>query len=132
MRLAKKYESKSRGFRPPNRARVTCGLNLRTFAPKPALTAPRSTFSCNRSKDLFGTISTQRVRNLSFFPPTKVYITHKKEQFAQNKDGSPNILIDDYGININAWEDAGGIGFKYKDHKFERTASAIKQAIATR
>lgn len=71
-------------------------------------------------------------RNLSFFPPKKVYITHKKDQFAQNKDGSPNILIDDYGININAWEDAGGIGFKYKDHKFERTASAIKQAIATR
>jgi len=68
-------------------------------------------------------------RNLNFFPPKKVYITHKKDKFAQNKDGSPNILIDDYGVNINAWEDAGGIGFKYKDHKFERTASAIKQAV---
>ena len=45
----------------------------------------------------------------------------------QHNNGTPNILIDDYGVNINAWEAAGGIGFKYKDHKFERTANAIKQ-----
>ena len=68
-------------------------------------------------------------KNLDFFLPKKVYITHNKPQFAKNNDGSPNILIDDYGVNINAWEEAGGIGFKYKDHKFERTAKAIKQAV---
>jgi 5'(3')-deoxyribonucleotidase len=68
-------------------------------------------------------------KNLGFFLPEEVYITHNKPQFAKNNDGSPNILIDDYGVNINAWEDAGGIGFKYKDHKFERTAKAIKQAV---
>ena len=67
--------------------------------------------------------------NLSFFPPKDVFITHNKPKYAKNDDGSPNILIDDYGVNINAWEDAGGIGFKYKDHKFERTAKAIKQAV---
>ena len=65
--------------------------------------------------------------NLSFFPPQDVYITHNKPKYAKNDDGSSNILIDDYGVNINAWENAGGIGFKYKDHKFERTAKAIKQ-----
>ena len=69
--------------------------------------------------------------NLSFFPPKDVFITHNKQKFAKNDDGTSNILIDDYGVNINAWENAGGIGFKYKDHKFERTASAIKQAIDT-
>ena len=38
-------------------------------------------------------------------------------------------LIDDYGVNIGAWEEAGGIGFKYKDYKFNRTAKAIKNKI---
>ena len=66
-------------------------------------------------------------KNLAFFPPTNIHITHDKPQYATQKDGTPNILIDDYGVNINAWEAAGGYGFKYKDHKFERTAKAIKQ-----
>ena len=68
-------------------------------------------------------------RNLAFFPPKNIYITHNKPQFATANDGTPNILIDDYGVNINAWEAAGGIGFKYRDHKFERTAKDIKQHL---
>jgi 5'(3')-deoxyribonucleotidase len=68
-------------------------------------------------------------KNLSFFPPEEVIVTHNKPQFAKQKDGTPNILIDDYGVNINAWEEAGGIGFKYKDYKFNRTAKAIKNRI---
>ena len=67
--------------------------------------------------------------NLSFFPPKNVFITHSKPQFAKQKDGTPNILIDDYGVNIDSWEKAGGIGFKYKDYKFQRTAKAIKNKI---
>jgi len=66
-------------------------------------------------------------KNLSFFPPEEIIITHNKTKWATQADGTPNILIDDYGKNIQAWEAAGGIGFKHKDHKFERTASAIKQ-----
>ena len=65
--------------------------------------------------------------NLAFFPPKAVYVTHNKPQYATGKDGTPNILIDDYGVNIRNWEAAGGVGFKYKDHKFERTAKSIKQ-----
>jgi len=68
-------------------------------------------------------------KNLAFFPPKNIHITHNKPQFAKSQNGSANILIDDYGVNINAWEAAGGIGFKYKDHKFERTAKDIKQHI---
>jgi 5'(3')-deoxyribonucleotidase len=66
-------------------------------------------------------------KHLAFFPPKEIIITHDKAKFATQQDGTPNILIDDYGVNINKWEAAGGIGFKHKDHKFERTAKAIKQ-----
>ena len=66
-------------------------------------------------------------KNLAFFPPKNIHITHDKPQYATQQDGTPNILIDDYGKNVEAWEAAGGIGFKYKDHKFERTAKDIKQ-----
>jgi 5'(3')-deoxyribonucleotidase len=34
----------------------------------------------------------------------------QKKSFAKDKDGSPNVLIDDYKKNINEWESAGGIG----------------------
>jgi 5'(3')-deoxyribonucleotidase len=66
-------------------------------------------------------------KHLGFFPPADVIITHDKAKYATQSDGTPNILIDDYGVNIGKWEAAGGIGFKHKDHKFERTAKAIKQ-----
>ena len=66
-------------------------------------------------------------KHLAFFPPKNIYITHDKAQFAVQKDGTPNILIDDYGVNIRKWEDSGGIGFKHKDHKFERTAQRFMQ-----
>ena len=64
---------------------------------------------------------------LKVFPPSRVIITHEKEKYATQSDGTPNILIDDFGQNIAKWEAAGGVGFKHKDHKFERTAKNIKQ-----
>ena len=66
-------------------------------------------------------------KNLNFFPPKDIIITHDKARYATTEDGTPNILIDDYGQNIQKWEAAGGVGFKHKDHKFERTAKNIKQ-----
>jgi len=68
-------------------------------------------------------------KHLGFFPPEEVIIEHNKAMYATQADGTPNILIDDYGVNISQWEAAGGIGFKHKDHKFERTAKNIKQKI---
>ena len=65
-------------------------------------------------------------KHLSFFPPKNVIITFDKAKYASQPDGTPNILIDDYGINIGKWEAAGGMGFKHKDHKFERTARNLK------
>ena len=65
-------------------------------------------------------------KHLSFFPPKDVIITFDKAKYAKQDDGTPNILIDDYGVNIGKWEAAGGMGFKHKDHKFERTARNLK------
>ncbi len=64
--------------------------------------------------------------NLSRFPPSKVIITSNKSVHATQPDGTPNILIDDFGKNIAKWEAAGGVGFKHKDHKFERTVKNLK------
>jgi 5'(3')-deoxyribonucleotidase len=69
--------------------------------------------------------------NLSFFLPEEIIITHDKAKYATQPDGTPNILIDDYGKNIQQWEAAGGVGFKHKDHKFERTAQNLKQHMQT-
>ena len=47
-------------------------------------------------------------RNL-LITPASIEITSHKPQFAPG-----NILIDDYGLNIQKWERAGGYGIKYQ------------------
>ncbi len=66
-------------------------------------------------------------KHLKAFPPDEVIITSNKKQYAKQSDGTPNILIDDFGQNVAKWEAAGGVGFKHKDHKFERTAKNLQQ-----
>ena len=46
--------------------------------------------------------------------PVDIVITPNKAKYAKQSDGTPNILIDDRGSNISAWEAAGGIGIKYQ------------------
>jgi hypothetical protein len=46
--------------------------------------------------------------------PDNIYIVSNKAKYAFNPSGLPNILIDDRGSNISAWEAAGGIGIKYQ------------------
>ena len=46
--------------------------------------------------------------------PQHIYITPNKAKYAKNANGMPNVLIDDRGSNISAWEAAGGIGIKYQ------------------
>lgn len=46
--------------------------------------------------------------------PAEIIITGTKERHAVNPDGSPNILIDDRGTNIERWKARGGIGIKYQ------------------
>ena len=68
-------------------------------------------------------------KNLSFFPPKNIIITHDKAKYAKQPNGTANILIDDYGVNIKAWNAAGGIGVKHSDSKFDRTADAFKDVV---
>lgn len=39
---------------------------------------------------------------------------HEKWKYAKQLDGTPNILVDDYSVNIQKWNDAGGIGIKFQ------------------
>jgi len=67
---------------------------------------------------------------LKAFPPKNVIITADKQKYATQADGTPNILIDDFGQNVSKWEASGGVGFKHKDHKFERTATQLADYIS--
>ena len=46
--------------------------------------------------------------------PVEIIIAADKSKYAVQQDGTPNILIDDRGSNISAWEAKGGIGIKYQ------------------
>jgi hypothetical protein len=45
-------------------------------------------------------------------PVKEIYLVPRweKQKWALDKDGNPNILIDDYIKNIKEWRDKGGIG----------------------
>ena len=62
--------------------------------------------------------------------PADGYIfDHEKYKYAKGPDGKPNILIDDYGVNIRAWEQAGGIAIKYQAD--EDSLSKVFKALTT-
>ena len=46
--------------------------------------------------------------------PDNIVFEHDKYKYAVQSDGTPNILIDDYGVNTRAWDNAGGIAVKYQ------------------
>ena len=66
---------------------------------------------------------------LSAFSPDEVHVTHNKPQFAKQADGTPNILIDDFGKNIRAWEAAGGIGIHYENKNANSAIQQLKAAM---
>jgi len=65
---------------------------------------------------------------LSGFAPKRVIITHNKSAYAKQPDGTPNVLIDDYGDNIQKWENAGGIGIQHSDKNADATVSKLEEA----
>ena len=46
--------------------------------------------------------------------PDEIMITPNKATYAIQTCGTPNILIDDRGLNITNWINAGGIGIKFQ------------------
>lgn len=61
-------------------------------------------------------------------PPTNIVFEHDKYKYAV-KNGIPNILIDDWGVNIKKWRAAGGIGIKYQAD--ENSLEELAQELAT-
>ena len=47
-------------------------------------------------------------------PADDIIFEHEKHKYAKQSNGEPNILIDDYGVNIRKWDGAGGIAIKYQ------------------
>ena len=64
--------------------------------------------------------------------PAQVIITPNKAKHATQPDGTPNVLIDDRGSNITAWEAAGGVGIKYQadEDSLEVVLKGLQRAMA--
>lgn len=62
--------------------------------------------------------------------PDGVIFEHEKYKYALSND-KPNILIDDYGVNIKKWRAAGGIGIKYQadENSLEELAQQLAAAL---
>lgn len=61
-------------------------------------------------------------------PADNMIFDHEKYKYAKQPDGTPNILIDDYGVNITKWKAAGGIPIKYQAD--ENDLSVITKGLA--
>ncbi len=63
--------------------------------------------------------------------PERVIITPNKAKHATQPDGTPNVLIDDRGSNITAWEAAGGVGIKYQadEDSLEVVVKGLQRAV---
>ncbi|OUU25130.1 MAG: hypothetical protein CBB97_10330 [Candidatus Endolissoclinum sp. TMED37] len=69
-------------------------------------------------------------KNLGFFRPEQVIIDHNKSKYAKQSDGSPNLLIDDFGKNVRAWQSAGGIAIKHHTSTTNDTVNAINKVFS--
>ena len=60
--------------------------------------------------------------------PDEIIVVGRKESYAVKADGTPNILIDDRGRNIEGWRSRGGYGIKYQadEDPLSKVADGIK------
>ena len=68
-------------------------------------------------------------KNLNIFKPSNVIIDKDKAKYAKQSNGTPNILIDDFGKNIMAWEGAGGIAIKHHHTSVQNTIKELKNMV---
>lgn len=61
-------------------------------------------------------------------PADDIIFEHEKYKYAVS-NSKPNILIDDYGVNIKKWRDAGGIGIKFQSD--ENNLKELDQKLDT-
>ena len=60
--------------------------------------------------------------------PDEIIVVGRKDSYAVQADGTPNILIDDRGKNIEGWRSKGGYGVKYQadEDPLSKVADSIK------
>ena len=68
--------------------------------------------------------------------PEETIISSNKGAYATQADGTPNILIDDLGKNVQNWMNNGGLGIKYQADedplsKVQRWLSQFKKGVET-
>lgn len=51
----------------------------------------------------------------------------RKEKYATDSEGRPNVLIDDFGKNILPWRNKGGIGIKHDPDNGQPTIDALEK-----
>jgi hypothetical protein len=56
--------------------------------------------------------------------------TAAKYKYAK-KDGENNVLVDDFGKYLNAWDQAGGIAVKHEDSNTENTINELEKIYNT-
>jgi 5'(3')-deoxyribonucleotidase len=71
-----------------------------------------SPLSFDRAGSIKG--KTEWLENHITVKPDNIVFEHDKYKYAVQSDGTPNILIDDYGVNTRAWDAAGGTAVKYQ------------------
>ena len=73
----------------------------------------------------------QWINNLPLRPRDTIIIpaSADKSTYATQADGTKNILIDDFGVNIRKWKSAGGIGIQHKDGQINSTIKQLEQAV---
>lgn len=61
--------------------------------------------------------------------PEDIIIASNKDRYAVKPDGTPNILIDDRGKNIEGWRSRGGFGIKYQadEDSIEKVIKALEE-----
>jgi hypothetical protein len=55
--------------------------------------------------------------------------TAAKYKYA-TRDGEPNVLVDDFGKYLDAWDNAGGIAVKHEDQNTEKTIQDLEKIYA--
>ena len=68
-------------------------------------------------------------KHLGQAQPQSVVFDHEKYRYAKQPDGTPNILIDDFPVNIKLWRQHGGIAIPYRDSKSADAVAMLKQAM---
>jgi hypothetical protein len=67
--------------------------------------------------------------DVGYYPEDIIFTKHKQTLAFSCQHLVPNVLIDDFGPNVKKWTNAGGIGVKHKNHKFERTLRNLLKLV---